>query len=126
MVKQQKIGNRTKKKETTVIREKKLPPTAPIDPKYANAPVRTVHFVEVGNMSQTQLRYMLSELSRVHDTAKGGIHYILPVRNGKIGPDMVFEEEWLSVVRKTCEINTDGEIVLKGGAREVLIIRDKV
>ena len=122
MVKQQKIHSREKKKEPVVINEKSLI----IDPQSANAPVRAVHFVEVGGMSPDQLRLLLSELSKIHDTAKGGIHYILPVCNGKIGPDIVFEEEWLSVVRKTCEINADGEIVLKGGAKEVLVVRDMV
>jgi hypothetical protein len=123
MVKQQKIKRETKK-EPTIICEKTIPQTV-IDPKYANAPVRTVHFVEIGDMTTHQLRCMLSELAKMHSTAQGGIHYILPVRNGKIGPDMVFEEEWLAVVRKTCEI-VNGEIVLKGGAKEVLVIRDMI
>lgn len=120
-MKQQKI-NRQKKKECTVIRNE----SRPVNPKYANAPVRTVHFVEVGDMSPHQLREMSKMLAQSHDPDRDGIHYVLPIRNGKIGPDIVFEEEWLKVVHKTCEVNENGEIVLKGGAKDVLVIRDKI
>jgi len=124
MVKHQKIARATAKPAPTIITEKSIPqPT--IDPKYANAPVRAVNFVEVGSMNQAQIQYMLSELSRMHDSARGGIHYFLPVRNGKIGTDIVFEQEWERIVRETCEVK-NGEIVLKGGAKETFVIRERI
>ena len=49
----------------------------------------------------------------------------MPVRNGKLGPDVVFEEEFLKIVNKTCEIK-DNVIVLKGDARKVQIVRQKL
>jgi hypothetical protein len=129
MVQQQKI-TRDKKKVPVVISEKSLPLE---DPKYANTPVRTVHFVEVGDMTQSQLRVLLSELGRVHDTAKGGIHYVLPVRKGKIGADIVFEEEFekigkvlFEVVGSKGNIITDATIRLKGGAQDVLVVREHI
>lgn len=120
MVKPQKI-NRQKKKECTVVRSEPK-----INPKFANAPVRTVHFVEVGNMSSHQLNEMRKMLAQSHNAARDGIHYVLPVRDGKIGPDIIFEQEWLAVVHKTCEVNEQGEIVLKGGAKNVRVVRDKI
>ena len=123
MVKQQRIIREKQKNPVIVDRKSRIPA---LDPKYANAPVRAVHFVEVGGMSGAQVGLLMSELGRLHDTAKGGIHYVLPVRNGKIGADLVFEEEWLAVVQKTCCVNEDGKIVLQGGAKEVLVIRQSV
>lgn len=125
MVKQQKIKRKDKQKKGATVVHQQSPDKQP-GPNVANAAVRTVHFVEVGDMTPGQLRAMVAELSRRHDTAQGGIHYVLPVRDGRIGPDIVFEEEWLDVVRKTCEVNSDGQIVLKGGSKDVKVVRDKV
>lgn len=127
-VKTQKIESRKGKKQPRVISERSPAPPAelPFDPKYANAPVRAVNFVEVGQMEPAQVQLMLNELAKLHDTARGGIHYFLPVRNGKIGSDIVFESEWLDVVNKTCEVNEDGEIVLKEDAIEMLVVREKI
>ena len=128
MVKQQKI-KREQKKPTgpKVIDERtpRAPATIQIDPKYANAPVRAVNFVEVRDMDPRQVQLMIQELGEIHNSAEGGIHYFIPIRNGKIGSDVVFEEEWLKVVKDTCEVK-DGEIVLKGGAKEMLVIREKI
>ena len=127
MVKQQKIKRSTAKPGPTIISERTPTPTAmTLDPKYANAPVRAVNFVEIGQMAPSQVQLMFNELSKMHDSARGGIHYFLPVRDGRIASDILFEEEWERVVRETCEVNKDGEIVLKGGAKEVLVIREQV
>ena len=89
-VKQQKIESRKGKKRPTIITEKTPTPSKlTLDPKYANAPVRAVNFVEVGGMEPAQVQLMLNELAKMHDSASGGIHYFLPVRNGKIGSDIV-------------------------------------
>lgn len=99
-----------------------VPKDPPIDPKIANAPVRTVNFVEVKDMPRENVQVLINEVSKAHKLAEGGIHYIIPIRHGKITSDILFEEEWLKVVRDTCEIE-DGEIVLKGGAKDVNVIR---
>jgi hypothetical protein len=126
-VKQQKIKRDKPERQPTVIDER--PPRAPaqitIDPKYANAPVRAVNYVEVGDMEVARIHIMLQELSAMHDSAVGGIHYFVPVRHGKISGDVVFEEEFLAVVNKMCEVK-DGDIVLKDGAKEMLILREKI
>jgi len=127
MARSQKISRSKPKNTTTIIDERspQLLNTQYSNPEVANAPVRTINFVEVGDMEGKQLQLILQRLNATHDTAKGGIHYFLPVRNGKIGSDLVFEEEFLSVVDQTCEV-IDGQIQLKGGAKEVQIIRKKI
>lgn len=129
MARSQHIGSRKKKPGPIIIDERPVPePVLPpgFDPAIANAPIRTINFVEIGDMVGPQLQLILQRLNATHDTAKGGIHYFLPVRHGKIGSDIVFEKEWQDIVRKTCEVNDDGEIVLKGEAKEVMIIRQQI
>ena len=129
MAKSQHIGSRKKKPGPIIIDERPVPPPVlppGFDPAKANAPIRTINFVEVGDMVGKQLQLILQRLNATHDNVKGGIHYFLPVRHGKIGSDIVFEEAWQDIVRKTCEVNADGEIVLKGEAKEVMIIRQQI
>ena len=129
MAKSQHIDNRRKKPGPIIIDERPVPASVMppgFDPAKANAPIRTINFVEVGDMVGPQLQLILQRLNATHDTAKGGIHYFLPVRHGKIGSDIVFEEEFEKIVREICEVNDDGEIVLKGGAKEVMIIRQQI
>lgn len=104
-----------------------------VDLSKANSPVRTVNFVEVGDMVGKQLQLILQQLNATHDTAKGGIHYFLPVRHGKIGSDIIFEEEFEKVGNDIFEIvDNNGSVVsncklrLKGGAKEVTIVRQKI
>ena len=136
MAKSQHIGPRKKKPGPIIIDERPVPePVLPpgFDPAKANAPVRTINFVEIGDMVGPQIQLILQRLNATHDTAKGGIHYFLPVRHGKIGSDIVFEEEFLSVVDQVCEIVDENgkqiknaKIKLKGGAKEVMIIRQQI
>lgn len=125
-MRQQKItrNNNTKKPQIIDNRSKEIP-IQNINPEYANAPVRTVNFVEVGSMNNQQIKILLQQLNKSHDSAKGGIHYIVPIREGKIGTDILFEEEWLKVVHQTCEI-VDNKIVLKNGAMKVNVVRQIV
>lgn len=129
MAKSQKIERKKPKTGPVIYDERPVPqpeiPQTKVDPAKANAPVRTVNFVEVGDMVGKQLQLILQRLNETHDTAKGGIHYFLPIRHGKIGSDILFEEEWLKVVNETCEIK-DGQIVLKGKAKEVVVIRQRI
>tara|TARA_R110000751_G_scaffold41702_6_gene97609 strand:+ start:2849 stop:3232 length:384 start_codon:yes stop_codon:yes gene_type:complete len=127
MAKSQKISRSKPKKVAAVIDERSPQQltTQYTNPEVANGPVRTVNFVEVGEMVGKQLQLILQRLNATHDTAKGGIHYFLPVRNGKIGSDIIFEEEFLKIVNETCEVVGD-KIMLKDGAKEVTVIRRKL
>lgn len=135
MAKSQKI-NRPKKKNQPIIYDERPapPPTLPkTDISKINAPVRTVNFVEVGDMVGKQIQLILQRLNATHDTAKGGIHYFLPVRHGKIGSDIVFEEEFENIGKKLFEVvDENGDPIenatvrLKGGAKEIVVIRQKV
>jgi len=120
----QKIDNKIRKLPPSIEYEEN-PKIVNVDPKYANAPVRTVLYVEVGGMAADQVSLLSAAIADQYENAKGGIHYIMPVRNGKLGPDVVFEEEFLKIVNKTCEIK-DNVIVLKGDARKVQIVRQKL
>jgi len=122
---------RNKKKPGPVVYDQRPPqvpeiPKAAFDPKYTNAAIRTINFVEVGDMVGKQMQLILQRLIQTHDTAKGGVHYFLPVRNGKIGSDIVFEEEWLSIIKKLCVVNKNGEIEFKEEAKEVIVVRQKI
>lgn len=128
MAKSQKIERR-KPKNTATIVDNRTPQqlnTQYSNPEVANAPVRTINFVEVGDMEGKQLQLILQRLNATHDTAKGGIHYFLPVRHGKIGSDIVFEEEFLKVVNQVCEVDESGSIQLKDGATEVTVVRQRI
>lgn len=134
MVHQQKINRKPKSANPVVVDERPVQlPTPQIDPEKANAPVRTVHYVEVGDMDPRQIQLILQRLNQSHDTAKGGIQYFLPVRHGKIGSDVVFETEFESIVQQLCDtidengaIIENARIVLKGGAKEINIVRQQV
>lgn len=88
--------------------------------------MRTVLYVEAGNMPIESFRELVSEVSKSYKSNDKSLHYILPVRNGKIGAEVFFEKEWLEVVKKTCVVNEAGEIVLKDGAKDVLVRREYI
>ena len=128
MVKNQLGTKKIRRTPTQVIDSRKSrvkPQSLALDPTYANKPVRTVVFVEVHQMTAPQVQLMVQKINEVYKDARGGIHYVIPVREGKLGSDIMFEEEFLKVVNDTCTIE-DGKIVLKDGAKEVAIIRESV
>lgn len=118
--------------------ERRAPKTGPIvqdnrkreipkpDLSAANQPVRTIHLVEVGDMTTPQVQVMMNKLAGEHSVNTDGINFVLPVRHGKINSDVYFEQEWEALVRKLCEVREDGVIYLKGGAKETLVIRQNV
>lgn len=125
-MKQQNINRSKPEKRTIVVDErKKVTNLTDTNIQTANKPVRTLNFVEVGDMDQKRVQLMVQELAKKHDTARGGIHYFLAVRNGKLMTDMAFEHEILAFVNKICEVQ-NGEIALKGGAADVEVIRRKI
>jgi len=88
--------------------------------------MRTVLYVEAGNTPIESFKELVSQVARSYEGDNRSIHYILPVRNGKIGAEVFFEKEWLEVVKKTCVVNEAGEIVLKDGAKDVLVRREYI
>jgi hypothetical protein len=137
MTRSQKI-NRRKPKRAPIVQDERTPrqpevPQLSIDPAKANAPVRTVNLVECGDMQGPQVQLLLQRLNQTHDTAKGGIHYFLPVRHGKIGSDIVFEEEFEAIGRKVFEVvDEQGNLIenasirLKGGAKDMTVVRKSI
>jgi|10_taG_2_1085330.scaffolds.fasta_scaffold00167_10 hypothetical protein len=123
-MKSQNIPKKKQEKTVTVLSDKKpkIKPPPKVPP---GVTLRTIHFIEIGEMSPKNIQLMIQELNATYNPAEQGIHFVVPVRNGKIGTDIVFEAEFLSVVRETCEVARTGEIVLKGGAREVQVIRER-
>lgn len=128
MVKSQLGTKKIRRTPTQVIDSRKStkPQSLALDPTYANKPVRTVVFVEVHDMAPPQVQLMVQKINEIYKDARGGIHYVVPVREGKLGSDPLFEQEFLDVVNKMCEVTSDGVIALKDGAKEVAIIRESV
>lgn len=125
-MRQQKII-RGDKKKTPIIQDdrKHAVPEIVVSPASADIPVRAVFYVEVGDMDQMRVQLLVTEVSKLYTGLKGGVHYVIPIRHGKIGSDIVFETEFLRVVNETCEIK-DGEIKLRQGAQEVQVVRQQI
>lgn len=122
-MKKQVVPKRIAKKTVTIIDERTPSPPPPVSPDVA---IRTVLYVEAGSMQSYQMAQLVSQVSEMYKGNRAGMHYILPIRNGKIGADIFFEEEWLKVVRAICEVDADGMIVLKDGAKEIKVNRETI
>lgn len=130
-MRQQKITSKVEKRPIVINNKTPNVPEQPIlDPQYANKPVRMVNYVEIGDMTPAQVHLMLQELITAYDSARGGIHYFIPVRNGKLRTDVAFEAEIEKFGEKIFEaVDENGQVIpnaklqLKGGAKEVVIIR---
>lgn len=120
-----------RKKAATVpqivdIRQPKaVPQTQSVDPAVANLPLRTVFFMEVGDMETAKIQLLVQEVNAAYRDNKGGPHYVLAVRHGRIGSDLVFEKEFLDIVNEICEVK-DGQIVLRDGAQDAVIVRQSI
>ena len=129
MAKQQKIQNKKTKLQPQIIDERsralQIPQESLINENVADLPLRTIIYVEVGSMEPARVQLLMQAINKEYANSKGGIHYVIPIRNGKIGTDIVFENEFLNIVKEICEIS-NGEIVLKDGAKDCHIIRNKV
>lgn len=119
-MKQQKIIRNVQPKTATVIDERKQTVDSP------DVAIRTVLYVEVRDMPSEQVTQLVGMINENYKESRGGIHYVLPVRHGVIGSDIFFEQEWLSVINKICEVNQSGEIVLKDGAKSIRVTREYV
>lgn len=123
-MKQQRINTSYQKKKPLIIDERQ--PEVPKEiPRGSNLPVRSVVFVEVGDAEPLRVQCLIQEINGIYKTARGGVHYVIPVRNGKIKTDILFEKEFLDVVNKVCEVR-DNNIVMKNGEQEVQVLREVV
>lgn len=86
-------------------------------------PIRTILSVEVGDMSSGEARGVVNHI--MNNLPNGHPHYVVLSRHGKITGNVEFEAEFLNTVKELCEVK-DGEIVIKGGAVDVDIIRRSV
>lgn len=123
-MKQQKIIKQNQPKHVEVIDERTPKPQAQSQAAEASVPVRTVIYMEVGDMERERVLYLIKQVSASYENSKG-THYVLPVRHGKVSGEIGFESEWEAIVREAFEIR-DGQICLKGGAQEVKVVREFV
>jgi len=122
-MKQQKIEKKIPQKQVEIIDER--PPSEPqMTDAASNIPIRTVIYMEVGDMERERVLYLVKQISATYENSRG-THYVLPVRHGKISGDIAFEKEWEDTVREAFEVR-DGQICLKEGAKEVRIIREHI
>ncbi len=122
-MKQQRIARPSSQKAPEIIDQRQ--PKLPDLQASSDVPLRTVFMMEVGDMEAARVQLLVQQISEVYAESKGGIHYVIPVRKGKIGSDIFFEEEFRKVVEQTCEVK-DGKIVLKDGAKECKIVRESI
>lgn len=122
-MKQQKI-TRQKAKSSIIYDRAEENDGPPSHPKEDIA-VRAVVFVEVKDMSSAQVGSLLAQINHSYKNARGGIHYIIPIRNGQISTDILFENEIIDFVNKICEVK-DGNIALRDGFKQVRVIREIV
>lgn len=87
--------------------------------------VRTVLYIEVGDMNGAQVNELAAQFVQQYDGQAIGKHYIIPVRNGRISTDVEFESEFLETINKLCEAK-DGKIVFREEAPQVKILRQHI
>ena len=124
-MRQQKIIRNKPKPTPNIVNEKQLAAISKETATGSDLPVRTIYYVEIQDMDASRYGMLLDEINRAASKLKGGAHYVIPVRNGKIRTDIAFEKEFLDVVHQVCEVKNN-EIVLKNGAQDVIILREKV
>ena len=118
-IKTQFVGKKAPKKQPTIIDNR-------IVDQKPDVAIRTVVYVEVGNMESKRVQQLCAAVSEMYKGNRGGIHYILPIRNGKIGADIFFEQEWLKIIKTICVVNEAGDIVLKDGAKDIRVSRETI
>jgi hypothetical protein len=87
--------------------------------------VRAIYFVDVDDLEPSQLQALYHHLNEQYKQARGGVHYVIPIREGKITGDILFEQEILSVINQLCIVK-DGKIELRDGYKEVVVLRERV
>lgn len=87
----------------------------------SQVPVRTVIFMEVGDLPADQVRAACAQVKAFHGESMHPT-FVIPVRHRKLTGDVIFESEILDVVKSICEVAA-GNIVLRDGARDVDVLR---
>lgn len=93
-------------------------------------PIRTVIYVELGGVTAAEAKAFMDRAQ--HSSKNGHPHYVVPLRKNKVtksldaNTEVDFEAEFLNTVNRLCEVNENGEIVMKNGSHEVDVIRVKV
>jgi hypothetical protein len=87
-------------------------------------PVRTVIYMEVGDLPADKVRAATEQVAHIHGSPAHPT-YIIPVRNQKMTGDVIFEQEILDMVKKICHV-VDGDIVLRDGAQEIDVMRTQL
>lgn len=87
---------------------------------------KTVYFVEVGTMPAQSYAAMLQQVSDHWNANKeNGECIVIPVRNGCLKGDIIFNNEILNFVRSICKVEGD-EIVLKENFSDLKVVRTMV
>ena len=94
-------------------------------PTPKNIPIRTVLYMEVGSLPSSDVAKLVQMINENYKNNEAGVHYVLPVRHGKITSDIYFENEWLTAIRDLLEVK-DGQIVLKNGSTDVKVTRETI
>lgn len=93
-------------------------------------PIRTVIYVELGGVTAAEAKAFMNKAQ--HSSKNGHPHYVIPLRKNRVtkrldaNTEVDFEAEFLDTVNRLCEVNENGEIVMKNGSHEVDVIRVKV
>lgn len=103
-----------------VVQDERLAKRGSIEGNH-NIPVRTLVYLELGDLPAVEARQALVAVREMHGKSAHPT-FILPLRDGKLRTDMLFENEILDFVGKVCEVK-DGAIVMKGGYTDVDIMR---
>lgn len=119
----QKIVKRQADKQAVVINEKHQ---AILDGKsQTDKPVRAIYYVDISRLSQSQINTLYQQISANLSNSLGGQHYVVPVRDNKLACDVIFEKEILDIVNDICEVK-DGQIAMKNGYQDIVVIRKHV
>lgn len=116
-----------KKQEITKQEPKKSPEVINMRDSNITSADKVVYFVEVGDMSNSSYQSLLTDISNHWNSNKdiNGQCIVIPVRNGCLKNDILYNDEILNFVRTICEVK-DNEIVFKENFRELKVVRTLV
>ena len=87
-------------------------------------PIRTVIYVEVGQLSPKEVNFALSQINAAYASNQHPT-FVIPLRGGKAYTDVLFEGEILEMIKGICEVR-DGQIVLKREPVDMDVVRIQV
>jgi len=113
------------KSEAQIVDKRPLEKLLPLsqEPGKVDVPIRTVLYVEVGNMPSSEARSLTKSILANYDAAHP--HYVIFLRNGSLQGDVEFQKGFLDVVNELCVIKNK-QIVLKNEDPEMVVVRRKM